>query len=669
MREPSRPAAIVASPGVSYNGGCDTSMFNLRNRERMVRIVLGVVLGFVSLGMLLYLVPMPNAPLEAGTEGLADVAGERITVSDVRRQMALLGRQQPIPQQLRGLYAQQIFDQMVFQRLLAVEASRLGIGVSDDELARAVQEVLPEAFAGGRPVSPEQYAALVQQRFGMDVPSFERELRQSLLERKFRRLVTAGITVTPDEVRDEFRRRNEKVRIEYVLLDPAALRARIHPTEAELRAYYEAHRSSYQVPEQRAARYLLVSLDRLRKSTQISEDDLRALYQQQIDRYRVPERVHVQHILFMTVGKTDAEIAEIQKKAERVLSELRHGADFATLARQYSDDPGSRDRGGDLGWIVRGQTVPEFEKVAFSLSPGSISDLVRTAYGFHILRVVAHEQAHTESFEQARASLEQTLLADRVEREAEQAADRLADRVRQSNRQPLENLLGALEGPARAAAELGETPLVAVNQPIAGLGNSRDLEDALFGLSVGQLSEPIRVESGYVVLSVTKIVPAHAGSYEEVRDRVQDDYLREKSAELARALAQELYQQCRQGAPLQRAAAARQLEDKTGEFTRTDSIQGIGPAQTLAAAFRLQAGQLAEPVAVGQSWVVYRVLERIEPPAEEFARQKDTIAEELLAARQAAAFEAFRRSLEDQMKREGKLRINTENLKRLTASG
>lgn len=644
-------------------------MFSLRSRDRMVRIVLGVVLGFVSLGMLLYLVPMPNAPLEAGTEGLADVAGERITVSDVLRQMDWLGRQQPIPPQLRGFYAQQVFDQMVFERLLGVQAARMGIRVGDDELARAVRELLPDAFPNGHPVSPEQYAALVQQRFGLDVASFERQLRQSLLEQKFRRLVTAAVTVRPEEVEEEFHRRNDKAKIEYVLVQPSALEARIHPSEAELRAYYEAHRSTYQVPEQRSARYLLISLARLRQLTTVSEDALRAAYQQQIDRYRIPERVHVQHILFMTVGKTDAEIAEIEKKAREVLAQARRGIDFASLARQYSEDPGTKDKGGDLGWIVRGQTVPEFEKVAFGLSPGTISDLVRTPYGFHIIKVLAHEPAHTESFEQVRGQLEKELVDQQVERQANRAADQLADLVRQSNRQPLESLLQRLDPSLRAAAVLGQTPLVSVNQTLPELGNSRDLQDALFGLSSGQLSEPIRVESGYVVLSVARVVAAHPGSFEEVRQRIEQEFRQQKATEQARALAEAVYRRCQQGEPFDRVAQQEHLAVKTAEFARADSVPDLGSAELLQAAFRVPVGQVVSPVADGSNWVVYRVVARTVASAEDFARQRDTIAAELLATKRAAAFEAFRHALEEQMKREGKLKINAENLKRLTAAG
>jgi peptidyl-prolyl cis-trans isomerase D len=643
-------------------------MFNPKSRGLMVKIVMGVVLGLVSVGMLLYLVPMPNTPLEGGTSALADVAGQRITVNDVQQRLNLISQRQPIPQQLRGFYANQIFDQLVFSRALEVEAAKLGIQVTNQDVANQIQAILPNAFPDGKWVGAEQYAALVQQYLGLSVPDFEEQIRQSLLQQKFRSMVTAGVTVSPQEVRQEYLRSNEKVKIDYVLVDPAAVSAKIHPAESDLQTWYNDHKKEYQVPEQRSARYLLLDQSLLAKNTLIPDAELEAYYQSHLALYQVPDRVHVEHILFMTVGKTDAEIAEIKKKAAKVLGEVKHGGDFAKLAKQYSEDPGSKDKGGDLGWIVRGQTVPQFEKEAFSLPVGSVSDLVQTQYGFHIIKVLGKETAHTKSFAEVRPQIFQNMLGDRVQRATEQISDQMSDIIRQSSRQSLQAVENALGPKVKPSLVLGETPLVTVNEPIPGLGNSNNVRDALFGQSMGQLSLPIRIQQGYLILDVNRVVPTHQGAFTEVRDRVQADYVKAKSAEMAQSDAKELAGKLKQGQKLDQAAKGLGMEVTSAEFARSGTVAGM-PARQFLPAFSAPLGQAEGPEQVGEKWIVYTVTAHEEPSEADFERQRASIQEQLLGKNQDDAFEAFRHALEDQMKREGTLKISAENLKQLINPG
>lgn len=644
-------------------------MFSPKSSSLMVKIVMGVVLALVSVGMLLYLVPMPNTPLDAGSDGLADVAGLRITMSDVQRELETIQQRQPLPQQLQGFYAGQIFDQLVFNRLLEVEAQKMGINVTSQDVANQIKTILPNLYPDGKFVGYDQYSAMVQQNFGLTVPDFEDRVRQSLIQQKIRRLVTADVTVSPQEVRQEFLRRNEKVKIDYALVDAASLTSEIKPADAELEAWYNAHKQQYQVPEQRSARYLLLDQSLIQKNTVIPASDLQAYYQNHIDLYKVPDRAHVEHILFMTVGKTDAEVAEIKKTAEKVLAEVKKGGDFAKLAKQYSEDPGSKDKGGDLGWIVRGQTVPQFEQAAFSLPVGSVSDLVQTQYGFHIIKVLGRETAHTKPFSEVQPQILQTLLTDKVQQEAGQLSDRMADIVRQSSRQSLEAVETALGPQAKPNLTLGQTGLVNANQQIIpGLGNSTDVRDAIFDQGVGQLGLPLHVQQGYVILDVNQIVPAHQGTFTEVKDRVQADYVKVKSAEQAANVAKQLAALVKQGQKLDAAAKSLMLKSDSAEFARAGTVAGL-PARQLLSAFNAPVGEVQGPENVSGKWIVYVVTAHEQPSEADFARQRDAIAQQLLSDEQDNAFEAFHHALEDQMKSNGTLKISAENLKRLTNPG
>ncbi len=641
----------------------------LQSQQRAVKIILGVVLGLVSIGMLLYLVPQPVSSLESGTEGIADVAGERITATDLQHRYDQLTAQQSIPSALRPLYLRQILDQMVFDRLLEVEADRLGIGVTSSEETDRIALILPDAFPGGRFIGMTQYEALVQQRFGMSVDEFESQLKTGLLEEKFRDLVTSGIGVSPQEVMQEFFRRNEKVTIAYALVEPGAVASEVKLSDEDLQAYYEQNKSRYQVPEERSASYLLLDLGQLRQHLTVSGDELRSYYNQHLDLYKLPEQVHLEHILFKTIGKTDAEVVEIRAKAEKVLAEAKHGGNFEELAKKYSGDPASAAKGGDIGWITRGQTVPEFEQVAFSLPKGAISDLVRTEYGFDIIKVLDHQSARTKSFEEVRSSILELLLSRKVDQTANRLADQMANVVRQSNRKSLQDVLAALDPTGRACAVTGETPLVTVEQPMGELGNSTEVRDALFSQRPGELSLPIKIDRGYVIVSVKQVIPGHQGTFDEVRQRVEADYIQQKAAETARAKAEELAERIASGQSLEKAAKSLGLEAKTSEpFTRSGTIPGVGGAAQLPGAFTVKPGETSPATPLGKNWIVYTVTKREEPPPAEFAQQSSDIAQELGASKREAAFEAFRNALEAQMEKTGKLRINEQNLKRISGS-
>src|SRR5881275_864819 len=281
--------------------------------KRILFGVAGVVLGG---SMLLYLVPQGPATGEVSTDTVAKVGDESVTVNDIRQQLNQIERNNQVPRQLESFYAQQILQNLVFQRELEYEAKRLGITVSDQERADRIRLYLPMAFNGGSFIGMDQYAALVQQRFQLTVPVFEELIRQGLLEERFRKLVTDGISVGPAELQDGFRYKNEKVKLDYALIKPEDLEGKISPDEAEIRAAYEKNKSKYQVPERRVARYALADVNQIRQNVQISDDVLKQQYQTNIRQYQMPNRVHVEHILFMTVGKPDAEVEEIKKKAE-----------------------------------------------------------------------------------------------------------------------------------------------------------------------------------------------------------------------------------------------------------------------------------------------------------------------------------------------------------------
>jgi peptidyl-prolyl cis-trans isomerase D len=631
------------------------------DRNRWVKVTMIVLLVLISISMVITLVPgLVGGSTTNSPDAVASVGGQDISLLDVQRHLNMVLHGQSVPEMLKGLYAKQVLDQMIFSRALEIEAQRLGLSVTPQEESDRIKQLLPAAWEGGA-WTKDRYVAEVQNRTGMSVPEFESFLRDDMLMEKFRRLVTSSVSVTPTEVENEFRRRNEKVQIEYALVKPTDLASSIQPTDAELSAYYNKNASRYQLPEKRSARYALLDLAKLRDTTQVGDEDLRAYYNSHIDQYKVENRAHVEHILFKTIGKTDAEITEIRQKAEDVLKKAKGGASFEDLAKKYSEDDATKAKGGDLGWIVEKQTVPEFEQAAFSVPKGSVSDLVKTQYGFHIIKVLDRETAHTKPFEEVRSAIVPILTDQKAAEQANNVSTQMASAVRQSNRQSLDDLARKFN------LKLGDTPPASVTDPIGDLGNSPELHQILFQLRPGELSQPLQIPQGFVILTPKEIQPAHQGTLAEVRDKVLADYQQEKSIELARTKAQELAKRVQSGESFDQAAKALGLTAVTPEaFARNGSVPDVGSAQLLQASFGMSVGQVSQPTQVAGNWLVYRVVGHQPANPADLATQSDQIKQQLLQAKQTAAFEAFRTALEDRLKKEGKLTINPDVMKRLS---
>jgi peptidyl-prolyl cis-trans isomerase D len=634
----------------------------LQKRDTMVRILFGFIIGLIALMMVLTLVPAgPGGSIADSTSIVASVDGQDISINEVTQKLQRLAGQQQIPAALKGLYAKQLLDQLIFEKMLESEAKRLGFRVSDEEVADRIKRLLPAAVTGGTFIGPERYAFEIQQRYNLTVPEFEDLIRLSLLEEKFRRLVTDGISATPDEVQQEFRRRNEKVKIAYVLLKPEDLASGIQATQDELAAYFEKNKSRYQLGERRIARYALLDSSQLGARAAVTEPELRAYYNDHLERYRIQNRAKISRILFKTLGKTDAEVEEIRKKAEDVLKKAKSGAKFEDLAKQNSEDENSKDKGGDIGWIVQGQTAPEFEQAAFSLPKGALSDLVKTPLGFDIIKVVDREIARTQTFEEVRNSILPLLSAEKAERTANEISDRIAAAIRRGGNQPIDQLA------KQFGMNVGEVGPLAAGEGIPQLGGvNPEVDHSLFRLNMGQLSMPIKIASGYVVLSIKEIQPPRQATLADLREKVLADYRKEKSVQLAKTRAEDLAKRLKSGETISKAAKALNLEAKTSDaFARTGSVSGIGSARQLADAFDMAIGQSSPAVVVGSNWLVYSVTEREEAKPEEFEKQKKQMEQAVLQEKRSLAFEAFRSALEEKMRKDGKLQFNQQNLKKL----
>lgn len=626
------------------------------NRKKWVKWFLIIVLGLLSLGMVLTLSPIAGGGGDSdNSNALATIYKTQITPQQV---------QQAINKDLQNVgndpgaaarLAQAALDQMIMQQALVVQANKMGLEVSDQELVSALHEI-PYLYQNGQFIGMQEYQTLIQEETGMTVPQFEAQLRQNVLMRKLREAVTDEIQVTPADVHEAFLEQNEKARISYVVFEPSQFFSAVNVTPKALHDYFLVHQATYKLTEQRQVKYIVIPPDAVRAGVQVSDAALQNYYTQHELDYRVPDRVKVSHILFKTTGESPQQQQQTLQLAEKVLGEVKAGGNFAELAKKYSQDPGSAAKGGELGWIQRGQTVKAFEDAAFSMQPGQISNLVKTEYGYHIIKVEAKQTAHLQSFDEVKASI-QAILEKQALQEAQNA---LSAKIQNDLKANPQDFAAVAKQPGFIS---GETPLFSYDQAVPDLGNNAAFENLAFELPVNTPGQPIQVPKGTAIIMVTKIVPEHLPALSEVQARVEQDYRAQQSKTLAAEKAKQFASQANSNNFAKLAQSSGYKVQLSGDFTQSQQVTDAIPGSAVAAAFSMKAGEVSSAIPVGSTYVVFQVVSHTRANEADFAAQQATIAAQLLQQKRDLAFQIYQNNLKQLLIRSGKLKINAQAMK------
>ena len=613
-------------------------MFDLfRSRAKAVRYLLGAILLLVALSMVVTLIPGFGTDVRTDQQVVAEVGDEPLSIAEVNQVLQVQIRNRAFPSEMAGIYAPRVINQMVTENVLAYEAERRGFRVTPDDVAQTIENIFPQLYQNGQFVGREAYAAILAQQ-NMTIPQFEANLRKQLLINKLRGLVLDGVVVTAPQVELAFAIRNEKVKIEYVAITPEKYRAEVNLSPEEIRASFEQNRSSFRVPEKRSVDIVVIDEAQIAPTVTVPEAELRRAYNLQKDSFRTPERVKVRHILLTTTGKPQDEIPKITARAGDLLKQVRQGGNFAELARKNSDDPGSGSKGGELGWIVRGQTVPAFEQTAFTLKPGQISDVITTQYGLHIVQVLEKQDAHVQSFEEVRSQIE----GDRKKQMLYERMQNLADQARAAlQKDPV--------AAARVAAELGlqivKADKLGASDPVPGIGVSRELADAVSSLRKGDVSSVTQVQpTKLAVAAVTELLPARPAELSDVESQIRARLTNEKLKQIVVTRSREVLEKAKSlGGDLKKTAQAMGLDFKTPpEFARAGAAEGLGSASFLFEAFGREVGAVIGPISTGDSQFVCKVVAKIPADMSKFAAERDSIRQQLksdLAQERVALFE------------------------------
>ena len=652
----------------------------LQKGGQTTKYVLGGLLLIICASMVITLIPGGLGGEVFGTQPgkgvIAKVDGGDITADEVR-QTARQMLQQQMPQgganmgMLLPFFAQRAADQLINRQALLAEAARMGLRTTPQEVLDELQHGRYAAtfFPGGNFIGQQEYDDLLQ-RANLTRAKFEDAVGNDILLTKLQALISGSATVSEAEIRDQFMKQNSKVKFDYAVLKQDDLRKGLHPANEELKAFYESHKGSYanSIPEKRKVKYAVVETSKAEAGVQVTQDDLRAYYDQHRDQYRTPEQVKVSHILIKTPlpgpdGKVDEKgVAEALHRAEDLLKQLKGGAKLEDLASKYSEDTGSAKQGGSIGWIGKGQTVPEFEKAAFSLPKGQISELVKSSYGFHIIRVDDKQDAHMKTLDEVKADIEPILKQQKGQQAAEKQAEALLKQAR----------AGSLD----AAAAEQHIPVITSDffsrkDMLPGLGPATQFMDAVFAATEKSPPDVAPASQGIVVFQLLAVKPAATPTFEEIRSRVEEEFKNERSSILLSQKVQELSDRAKKDHDLRRAAKELGATVKTSDFVLPDGqVPDVGSmAGQASVAFNMKPGEISGPINSGGNGVVLAVLENQKPADADFASKRDQLRDQLLQGKQQELFGLFVSSLRDQMEKSGKIKINEDEMKLLTRTG
>jgi peptidyl-prolyl cis-trans isomerase D len=653
----------------------------LQQSGQTTKYILGGLLLIICAAMVISLVPggLSGDVFTGGAPGagvVAKVDGQDITSEEVR-QTARQMLQRQAPQNsanmsmLLPFFAQRAADQLVTRRVLVAEAHHMGLKVTPEEIKDELQHgrYAEYFFPNGNFIGQQEYEMRLQQA-NLTPEKFEASVGDDILISKLQALISGTASVSDADIHEQFIKQNSKVKFDYAVLKQDDIKKGLHPTDAELKAFYTTHQASYanSIPEKRKVKYALIDNNKVEAGIHVTPEDLRDYYDQHREQYRVPEQVKVSHILIKTPlpgpdGKVDEKgVAEAQHRAEDLLAQLKNGASFDDLAKKYSEDPGSAKQGGSLGWIGRGQTVPEFEKVAFSLPKGQMSGVVKSSYGFHIIRVDDKQEAHVKTLDEVKSEIEPMIKRQKAQQIASKEAE---DLLKHARAQGLDAAAAAHSLPVITTGYFSRKDM------LPGLGPAQQFMDAVFMEPEKSPPDIASSSQGIAVFQLLGIEPASTPTFEEIRSRVEDEFKNERSNVLLSQKTQELSDRAKAEHDLKRAAKELGATMKTSDYVLPDGqVPDVGSMSGQAAvAFTMKAGEISGPIISGTNGVVLSVLDNQKPSEAEFAAKRDQIRDTLLQTKQQELFGLYVSNLRDQMEKTGKIKINQDEMKGLTRAG
>ncbi|GAK59961.1 peptidyl-prolyl cis-trans isomerase [Candidatus Vecturithrix granuli] len=545
---------------------------------------------------------------------------------------------------LKSLQLDQVALNQITQReLLLQEAQKYDLRVSNQELISTIQDI-PQ-FQKNNRFDPDLYTQTLA-RARLTPQEFEEQTEKSLLVEKLELLIKQTVRISDQELVEDYTAQNDKIEVEGLLVKVEPFKERAEFTDEELQAYYDAHKETFKTPDRIKVQYLHFDPQKIKEEVTPTEEEIRQYYDAHEAEFNKGKEVHARHILFRVEQTAEEEaVNQVKAKAEEVLQQLKGGADFAEMAKTHSEDTASGKEGGDLGFFSKGMMIPEFEQAAFALSPGEISELVRTQFGFHIIKV---EEVREEADPYVKATPE---IIDRLK--LAQAKEIAAERAEISYEDLLETE-NLEEVAAKDAMEVHVSNFFAKGEPIdENTMALPQVQDVAMTLTADQkFSQPIETPSGYYLLGFLELKESYIPEMDEIKDQVEQAVRAEKAKELAKAEIERIEQALVNGMAWDTILA--NTEEYTVEklsprpFSRRQSYIAEVRGNTedfVKMAFGLHDGEYSEVFELSEAYTILRVKNRIASDMVKFEDEKETLRQQLLRQKQDTVFREFTEEL------------------------
>lgn len=520
-------------------------------------------------------------------------------------------------------------DNIVNRRLLLHEAQEQGLEVTEEEVMNKIEEM--PMFQQNGHFDAQLYARLLEYHLHMSALSFEDQIKKGMIIDRLTDRLKSGIKISSKEVLDAYTERNEKIQAEYILISGNLSTEEITITDEEIRTFFDQHASDYQLLEKRNVQYIYINSHDFKSDLTIDELSLQQYYNAHKNQYTLPKQVRARHILKRSSPQdTPEQKVELKTKMDEILAKIKGGENFAELAQKTSDDPGSADKGGDLGYFSKGRMTAAFEKVAFALAKGEVSEVVETPFGYHIIMVEDIIEERTKPLEEMRPQIENNLREEKALEVAENEAFNLVRNFYKEGK--FEELANKSNYP------LNQTEISQDTKTIPGIGPSGDLVKAAFKLKgKEEISSPVQANTGFYVLRLMEIIAPKVPDLEQVKEKVAEAVKKEKKENRAKDLAQELAAKLQKGeATLAGLAEEHQLTVMdTGEIAQFDYIKGLGSNQELTKAlFSLKEGEYTSPISTQRGYCLALLKKRIPVDLNKFKEEEAAMRQQFLMVKE-----------------------------------
>jgi peptidyl-prolyl cis-trans isomerase D len=643
----------------------------LQQDNRITKIIFAVIIGFAVITMVITLVPgiFDNATTNDSSVYatvkqpgyLGRVFGESTPIKTVEvNQLASRQlQQQHFPDALLPYFLPRAGQILVQRAILKHEADRMNLQVSDEDLRRELQTgpFAQYLFPNGQYIGDDAYINFVQSAFQTTRGDFESQVKSDMELNRLQALITGGVSVSDNAVREAYRVDGTKVKFDYAVISADDVRKTINPSDSELQAFFKTSAARYAnaIPETRKIEYVSFDASNLPGGKpQISDADVAAYYNAHKDQYQVKEQAKVRHILIAVPAGSDAKVdAAAKSKAEDILKQIKSGGNFADLASKNSDDPGSKTQGGELGWLDPGKTVPEFDKAAFSLPVGQTSGLIKTQFGYHILQVEDKKSAHLRPLAEVKPEIVPVLEQQRVGAAEQTFASALAADAKKN-------------GLDKAATSKGlhavTTDFVAKDGVIAGLADGSALLTQAFSVVKGADPAAVATGDGFAVFQVTDVKAAHAPEFADYKSHILEDYREQQVPQLLSAQLSKLDERAKVLNDLKKAAAEMNVPLKTSDLVGKDGqVPDLGAMSGAGSvAFSLPKGAISGPINAGRVGVVLSVTDKQEPTADDIAKNFNATKDKLLNEQREEIFRVYIGELTQKYEKGGAVRFSKQ---------